>query len=222
MHSQAKLAAPVAGSRRRKGEGHARREEILEAAQSLFSSEGYDHTTIRRIAERVGVTPPVLYRHFKGKGEILLEICVRCFGELAAEIDRVLATEADPLKALRRMGENYVRFGLAHPDEYRLVFMSRDASVPGYNHRMQVLDDGETRGRMGAVCFGQVTRHVAQLVQAGTLRAGDPATVAELLWIPLHGLVSLLITKPDFPWSGRETLIQGVLDMAIDGLVARR
>ena len=221
MLSQAKLEAPVAGVRRRRGEGHARREEILEAAQKLFLSEGYDQTTIRRIAELVGVTAPVLYRHFKDKEESLLEICDRCFGDLVAQTDAVLASEPDPLKALRKMGETYIRFGLAHPDEYRLVFMSRGANVPGYDHRTIVPEGAEQRGQMGAVCFGKVARHVATLVQAGTLRPGDPATLAEMLWIAMHGLVSLFITKPDFPWSDREALIGGVLDMAIDGLVAR-
>ena len=56
--------------RKRRGEGHTRREEILQAAKELFLEQGYDSTTIRRIADRVGISAPALYLYFKDKEEL--------------------------------------------------------------------------------------------------------------------------------------------------------
>jgi AcrR family transcriptional regulator len=47
------------------------RTEILEVARELFSDQGYDATSLREIAERVGITKAALYYHFKSKDEIL-------------------------------------------------------------------------------------------------------------------------------------------------------
>ena len=47
-----------------------------------------------------------------------------------------------------------------------------------------------------------------------------PDTCAELCWMGIHGVVSVLITKPDFPWTNRDTLMNGMLDITLKGVVA--
>jgi hypothetical protein len=44
-------------------------------------------------------------------------------------------------------------------------------------------------------------------------------TAAELVWMGLHGLAAALINNPDFPWTKRDTLIAGMIDMAVRGVV---
>ena len=114
--------------RKRRGEGHTRREEILQAAKELFLEQGYDSTTIRRIADRVGISAPALYLYFKDKEALMLALCDQTFGHLIEAIGEIERTVADPLERVRRFGEAYVRFGLSHPDEYRLVFLN--ANIP--------------------------------------------------------------------------------------------
>lgn len=57
-----------------KSESKNRRSEILAVALDLFSSQGYEATSVRQIAERVGVSDPALYSHFTGKAEILEDL----------------------------------------------------------------------------------------------------------------------------------------------------
>ncbi|HEV7547330.1 MAG TPA: helix-turn-helix domain-containing protein, partial [Reyranella sp.] len=111
------------GGRKRRGEGHTRREEILHAAKELFLEQGYDQTTIRRIADRVGISAPALYLYFKDKEALMLALCDQTFGHLIEAIGEIEKTVDDPMERVRRFGEAYARFGLTHPDEYRLVFM---------------------------------------------------------------------------------------------------
>ena len=79
------------GGRKRRGEGHTRREEILQAAKKLFLTEGYNATTIRRIADHVGVSAPTLYVYFQDKDAIMLALCDQTFAHLTESIDRIEA-----------------------------------------------------------------------------------------------------------------------------------
>src|SRR5258708_403115 len=114
----------MAGGRKRRGEGHTRRDEILQAAKELFLEAGYDATTIRRIADRVGVSAPALYLYFHDKDAIMLALCDQTFGRLLELIADIEKTVGDPLDRMCAFGRAYARFGIEHPDEYRLVFMA--------------------------------------------------------------------------------------------------
>jgi AcrR family transcriptional regulator len=56
------------------------RERILDIALELFTERGYDKTSIRVIAERLGTTKAALYYHFRSKADILLELHLRLHG----------------------------------------------------------------------------------------------------------------------------------------------
>ena len=115
---------PLRG-RKRKGEGLQRRVEILEAAKQLFVEEGYAATTIRRIAAKLGVSSTALYVYFPDKDAILVEICDVTFASLIVELDQVRRDSSGPLDALTKSLERYIRFGLDHPNEYELTFVTR-------------------------------------------------------------------------------------------------
>ncbi len=212
----------VASGRKKRGEGHTRREEILQAAKDLFLEQGYEATTIRRIADRVGVSAPALYLYFHDKEAMMLALCDQTFGRLIERITDIEKTVADPLERLRRFGDAYARFGLEHPDEYRLVFVSSNIpeAVRKIGHRMPI-DDPNRPGVQGALVFSRLVAIIAELEVSGVKLNYPPDTCAELCWMGIHGVVTALIMKPDFPWSNRETLIQGIQEIVIRGVLKR-
>ena len=118
-------------NRKPKGEGHARRAEILAAAERIFVEHGYEGATIRKIADEVGLSSTALYMHFAEKGELLHEICRGAFQSLMAANEAVLADPAEPEVRLRRMLEAYIAFGFDNPNAYRLVYMTRPVELQG-------------------------------------------------------------------------------------------
>jgi AcrR family transcriptional regulator len=211
----------VATGRKRRGEGYTRREEILQAAKELFLEQGYDQTTIRRIADRVGISAPALYLYFKDKEALMLALCDQTFGHLLEAIGELEKTVADPRERVRRFGEAYARFGLTHPDEYRLVFMG--AHIPEamrkVGHRAAT-DDPTKPGVGGALVFSRLVA-ILNEIEAGGTKLNYPAdTCAELCWMGIHGLVAAFIMKPEFPWSDRELLIKGMLDIHLKGMLS--
>lgn len=216
----AALPTAVASGRKKRGEGHTRREEILLAAKELFLEEGYDATTIRRIADRVGVSAPALYLYFHDKEAMMLALCDQTFGLLIQRIAEIEKTVSDPLERVRRFGDAYARFGLENPDEYRLVFIGNNIpeSIRKVGHRMPT-DDPNRPGVGGALVFSRLVALLSQLEASGVKLNYPPDTCAELCWMGIHGVVAALIMKPDFPWSNRETLIQGMQEIVIKGIL---
>ena len=151
------FSTALPAGRKRRGEGHTRREEILQAAKELFLEQGYDSTTIRRIADRVGISAPALYLYFKDKEALMLALCDQTFGHLIEAIGEIEKTVDDPLERVRRFGEAYARFGLTHPDEYRLVFMGANIpeSIRKVGHRAPT-DDPTKPGVGGAIVFNRL------------------------------------------------------------------
>jgi AcrR family transcriptional regulator len=94
------------------------RERILDVALELFNEQGYDATSLREIAERLGVTKAALYYHFKSKADILLELHLRLH-ELGAgildEIDR-LPDEGSVVEAWPRLIDQFIEQVAANRD----------------------------------------------------------------------------------------------------------
>ena len=223
MKSQRALKKITVPRRKARGEGYQRRGEILAAARSLFLKEGVDRVTIRALCARVGVTAPALYRHFKDKREIIIAICNETFGKLLERFQRIRASEADPLDALKQMCESYVLFALTHRDEYRLMFLSKDLLMLEFagEDAIETDEDAIRQGILGPLVLRELAEHVALCIQRGILRPGDPALLTEAIWSCGHGLAALLITHPHFKHRPHDQLIATAIDMTLNGLLKR-
>jgi AcrR family transcriptional regulator len=197
-------------ARKPKGEGHVRRGEILQAGERIFVEYGYEGATIRRIAEEVGVSSTALYMHFKDKSEILLEICERVFDRMLSDQKELAKGLSTPEERVRLLLKSYMEFGLANPNAYRLVFCTRPREATEAAEKVAV--------RLGKELFDAFADHVAEIAAAGRLR-GDPVAVAQALWAGVHGVISLVITKPYFEW--KPSLESEMLDALFEGVLAR-
>lgn len=206
------LASPLTLRSRRKpkGEGHARRAEILAAAERIFVEHGYEGATIRKIADEVGLSSTALYMHFTEKGEILHEICRQAFAALLEMNQAILAGSDRPEVRLRRMLRAYVEFGFANPNAYRLIYMSRPVAL---QHGAPPVAQ-----ELGGDLYRSFEVVVEDAEAAGLLRR-DARTTAQALWAGCHGVVSLVIAKPYFDWVEREVLVTTLLEGLFDGLL---
>lgn len=198
-------------TRKAKGDGHERRGEILAVAERIFVEKGFEGATIRKIADEVGLSSTALYMHFADKGEILNEICRNAFEGLLERQLRCAASHTDPLVCIRDLSRGYMDFGFEHPNAYRLAFMM--PTLPSS-------DGSETVAQKAAAqLYSNFVTAIDAAIKAGQLK-GEVAVVAQLLWVSVHGLVSLMITKPYFNWEDRQVLVSTQIDALLKGFAA--
>lgn len=199
--------------RARRGEGERLREEILDATSKLLVATGdHEAVNIRAVADAVGVTPPSIYLHFADKAELIKAVCGRHFHSLEQYIEEAVAGATDdPNEQLRLRAKAYVRFGLEHPEQYRILFMSKQDSLVG---------DEPDKELLRACGFTALVDNVVRAAQSGAIDAPDPVLVATGLWTVVHGVTSLAISIPHFPVVGLDILVDHLLDVHRRGLRA--
>ena len=198
--------------RARRGEGELLRAEILEAAERLLIETGDEEAvSIRAIAELVGVTPPAIYLHFADKAELIFAVCEEQFRALDRAVERAAARSTDSVESLRLRGQAYVKFGRDHPEQYRILFMGKPKAVPAS------FDMDRLRS---TAAFDHLVDAVRACMDSGALPKRDPFPVAVELWAVVHGITSLLLAKPDFPWPPVKQLVDELLAVCCAGLRA--
>ncbi|MBI1197524.1 MAG: TetR family transcriptional regulator [Phenylobacterium sp.] len=203
--------APRKTARKAKGDGHLRRAEILDAAERIFVADGYEGATIRRIAEEVGVSSTALYMHFPDKACILQEIVEGTLRQLLARNTDIAQRPLDAVARTRMMLDAYMRWALEHPNAYELVYCARGPVST---------DTPERPSDLSRQCYEAFSGVVREVAAAGRLRTGDGDSAAQALWMACHGVVTLMISRPNFEWADREELMRITLDGMLHGLVA--
>jgi AcrR family transcriptional regulator len=184
------------------------RRQIMDAARKLFARDGYDAVSMRRVAEQIEYSPTTIYLYFKDKAELLEKVCEESFAKLIEKLEAIRRTAKNPLDFARRGIRAYIDFGLDHPNHYQVTFM--------VSHREIAMD--RYRDHMGQRAFDYLRRTVVECMNAGLIRKVDPELASQAVWAGTHGITSLLITHPNFPWVAREKLINGVIDMMFASL----
>jgi AcrR family transcriptional regulator len=192
------------------------RQEILDTARELFVQEGYENVSMRKIAQRIEYSPTTIYHHFENKADLLYSLVQETFSRLLATLGKIDEAYHDPLDRLRESGRAFVKFGLSYPNHYRVAFM-----MP-----IDPKDEQEKARYLSPTAMGQMTfTYLRTLVDAcvkqGKFRQVDVEATAQALFAVVHGVTSILIVYPEFPWVDRDQLIDHVIDSALRGFQTR-
>ena len=191
---------------RREREKQELRTKILDAARELFVAHGYEAVTMRKIAEKIEYSPTALYLHFEDKEALVRALCEHDFLAFGAAFASLFAIP-DPIERIQRAGMVYVDFALAHPVQFRLMFMT---PAPTWTDKISRID--KTNPEQNAYEFLRL--NVEEAMQTGRLRPEltDVDMVAQILWAGVHGVASLHIAKRHEDWiSFRDTKASAAL-----------
>src|ERR1043165_9183813 len=98
------------------------RRGLLDEALAMIRTDGVEGLTLREIGTRLGVSRTALYRHFADKGALLEAVATEGFRTLRQELLGAWETGGGGLAGFDQMGEAYVRFAVANPAHYRVMF----------------------------------------------------------------------------------------------------
>jgi len=185
--------------RNRKGQGEQLRQDLIDAATEVLRETGDENAlSIREVARRVGVSPPAVYLHFPSREALVDAVLEDRFTALLLRLRDAIADVPDPAASLRAGCLAYLRFAAEDPGSYRVLFGGRAAPTPA-------------AGQPGGPTFAALVRGITGCQRVGAIAPGDPAEVATLLWIGLHGAATLPQARPTFPWPSAEDLLEGLL-----------
>jgi AcrR family transcriptional regulator len=161
---------------RRQQQRHNLRSEVLEVAQRIAATEGWDAVTMRRLAAEIGYTPPTLYELFGSKADLMAAVVGHGFTRLTDLFGEVNPSLPPP-QQVRRMCQLYWQFGQDYPALYQVMFGVGVAT----GVRQQTAE--------GTAAFEAAQRVVAQAQPEAVDASARETTV--LIWSAMHGLMSL-------------------------------
>lgn len=101
--------------------GAVTRTDVLDTTLTLFAQRGYHGTSLKDIAEQLGIAAPSLYNHMGSKGSLLTEIVIGTIEQVLADFDAAIAATDDPIGQLRNATEVYALRHATHRREALVV-----------------------------------------------------------------------------------------------------
>lgn len=186
----------------RRGEGDLLREQLIDAASRLLATPVVEEPlSLRAVAREVGVVPQSVYLHFADKTQLVGAVVERRFAELGQAMQAAEDSASGEVAKLRARCLAYCQFGLESPGHYALLFETRATGQMGTGFE----------GSPGAESFQRFVSAVRRCMEASAAAGQDAFTITTSLWTGLHGIVSLRLSKPGFPWPPLEELVDRLL-----------
>ncbi|MFN0257339.1 TetR/AcrR family transcriptional regulator [Pedobacter ureilyticus] len=156
---------------------------ILEVAKNLFLKNGFEATSIRKIAAEIQLSPTTIYLYYKDKGEIAYTLHKEGF-KLLGEQFFVLQHVESGFERLKAMGKVYLNFAIQNTDFYQLMFIMKEPID-------FIADKDSCQWEEGEFAFGALLQTVLDCKAEGYFKGLNENNVALNVWSLVHGLCSL-------------------------------
>ncbi len=180
------------------------RASILETAWKIVREDGWQSLSIRKIADAIEYSVPVVYDHFENKEAILLEFGKQGFELLSMKLQAAKETTTDPSAQLRAISTAYWNFAFQFKEYYQLMFgvemscCETGKCVPENVFRDIVMDP------------------INRILADNPSNTVDACIKYHTFWSVMHGLISIKMVNTTV---SNEELNKLVLDDAIDGFI---
>jgi AcrR family transcriptional regulator len=175
---------------------------ILDTAWEMVVTEGWQSFSIRKVADAIEYSVPVIYSHFENKDAILLEFNRKGFQLLVEWLAAAKADKLNPAEEIRAMGRAYWKFAFANKEYYQLMFGLGIPTCDAVSKIPAMKDLNEV-----------ITGSIVAMVPAGKKPSFDPFLKYQSFWSMLHGLVSInMVVREEKPERHAEGLPEKVLE----------
>ncbi len=157
---------------------------LIKAGIEILSREGVGALSLRKVAQRAGVSHAAPYAHFTDKQALIAAISTEGYRMLYEKLETARQRYAgDPLRQLVEAAWAYTRFALDDPDHFKITFSGSVEKEKDYPAFVE----------MSQKSFALVTELVGNCQEAGILEAGPLDAMTVSVWSLVHGYVSLLL-----------------------------
>lgn len=161
------------------------RREIIHAATELVENDGYENFSMRKLAQRIEYSPTTIYHYFKGKDDLLAEICEEVFAKFLKELTRLTSASTDPLERVRTASVHLAKFGLNYPNQYKLAFFTKKPGPCGMH------DEFDKEYSMAGKTRFVLEEVIEDAVKGGRLAQKDTGSISAAITAICHGILAL-------------------------------
>lgn len=178
------------------------KKSIFKSCHKLLQKSKPQDISLRTVADMAGVSHTAIYRHFKDKDELLKVMASYGFDRLARSQKKAFDKAPNPKRGFVLLGLAYIKFALANPNYYRLMFQTKTENPSHELRRSQI--------RSYSVLVSSCKTYLDYKNKKTNHRE-----YAVMAWSLVHGYSNLLI-ETDFPKSEASSLKKPVLRLAED------
>lgn len=167
------------------------KDNIINEAMKLIIEEGFHQMSLRKLADRVGMSATNIYYYYSNKDEIYLNIQIKGFAALEKALETVYLSRGEPLEVLEKMIRTYLEFAFGHPDYYQIMLNS---DTPRYReYRSNALEPVAFKAKQAALdAIAIPLKAIADISSTGNSISEEEILFrAYQLWITLHGIATL-------------------------------
>jgi AcrR family transcriptional regulator len=190
---------------RRRREKEALSSRILTTAWQIVKEEGWQSLSIRKIADAVEYSVPVIYDYFENKEAILLEFGKQGFELVIKKLKAARNTSPDPAEQLKAIANAYWNFAFKNKEYYQLMW---GLSIPCCEMDKCIPER--------SVFKDMIMEPMTAIIEKGKNKNVQACIKYHTFWSILHGLISIKMVAPP---GDTEELNKLVLDDAIAGFI---
>jgi AcrR family transcriptional regulator len=163
--------------------GHLR-EALIDEAYKQIEQEGAISLNLSRLAQKIGVSQPAVYRHFPSKQALAISVARRGLVELTKDLRQATQdVQGDLVEGIQAITKAYIGFALNHTEITRMMFSMKERSVD---------PDLYNASKAAAVPLFCI---VEEAKRCGSLRNNDVEKTVRIIWATVHGLAMLLMDE---------------------------
>lgn len=159
------------------------RRALIDEAVRTIGSRGVEALTLREAGRRLGVSRTALYRHFSDKAALLAAVAREGFQRFREDLSAAWEHAGRGRKGFAAMGHAYVRFAIANPSYYRVMF-GQFSDLCAKDPELQA---------DASAAFHVLLDALSSLQDAGVVHPGKLNVMAEFVWATVHGVAMLAI-----------------------------
>jgi len=159
------------------------RQTLLSAATQMIAENGIESLSLRKLAEKVGVSRTAAYHYFQDKNHLLCAIAADGFRRWQDSLD-LLNDQLEDLDKFEQYILGYINFATSNPEEYELMFGRCIWKQSKCTPELQ---------EISRKTFQNQVDMIEQWQSIGLVSGDNPLRIAQVIWGTLHGIAKLFI-----------------------------
>ncbi len=189
------------------------RNDIIEIARELFVNEGYESTSMRKIAAQAGFAPTKIYYYFENKKSILRHFwqdISEDMWEYCKPPQYVI--EEGPLQTIHFLMNKNVRYWLENPKSFQLGIATQD-------YKADVSENFDIYCAMGTRAYIDLMHNCVQsCLDQGIFRGNNATVISQIIGMAVYGIYGAYYNLPMVAWEKSDEIINEAINNALRGL----